>query len=190
MNGAQHDNQQVGYQQPPPGRETGPQEAFGGTGSRTTTGGAHKSPALATWLSLGPGLGQIYVGYYNQGFINIAVVAGIITVLASSHIGFIKPFLGVFLAFYWIYNMIDANRRAHHYNKSMSGLGGETVPEDFKLPRTGGSLTWGIVLMALGVLFILDLNFDVSLDWIEDWWPLVLVIFGARLIFNARQTSD
>ena len=29
-----------------------------------------KSPVLALVLSLMPGLGQVYVGYYNQGFIN------------------------------------------------------------------------------------------------------------------------
>ena len=35
-----------------------------------------KSPTLAALLSLMPGLGQVYVGYYQQGFIDIAVAAG------------------------------------------------------------------------------------------------------------------
>ena len=43
-----------------------------------------KSPALAAMLSLVPGLGQVYLGYYQQGFINILVVAAIIAYLASS----------------------------------------------------------------------------------------------------------
>ena len=36
---------------------------------------ARKSPALAAWLSLLPGLGQAYVGYYPQAFRNILFVA-------------------------------------------------------------------------------------------------------------------
>jgi hypothetical protein len=151
--------------------------------------GIYKSPAVATMLSLMPGLGQAYVGYYQQGFTNILVVAATITLLSSDRIRGLEPFLGVFLAFFWIFNMIDAARRAHHYNRSAAGLGGESVPEDFKLPGTGGSLLGGAVLVVLGVLFLLDLNFDVSLAWIENWWPALLVIFGANLIYKARQKA-
>jgi hypothetical protein len=142
---------------------------------------------MATMLSLMPGLGQIYVGYYQQGFINIAVVAGIITLLASSAIRGAEPFFGVFLAFYWIYQMIDANRRAHHYNQVMAGLGGEKVPEGFEMPTTRGSLLGGGVLIVLGILFILDLNFDVSMEWVENWWPLILVLAGVNLVYKAMK---
>ena len=151
--------------------------------------GAFKSPAAATLLSLMPGLGQAYVGYYQQGFTNILVVAGTITLLASGRIRGLEPFLGVFLAFFWIFNMIDASRRAHHYNRVSAGLGGEEVPDDFKLPGTGGSLLGGAVLVAVGVLFLLDLNFGVSLEWIENWWPALMVIFGLNLMYKARQKA-
>jgi len=149
-----------------------------------------KSPALAMWLSSMPGLGQIYVGYYQQGFINIVVVASVITMLNAQSLRGMHPFLGVFLAFYWLFNMIDASRRAHHYNRVAEGLGAEDVPEDFKLPSAGGSLFGGVVLVVIGVLFILDLNFGVSLAWIQDWWPLVLVAFGGNLIYKARQKAE
>ena len=68
-----------------------------------------KSPALAAWLSLMPGLGQIYVGYYKAGFITILVVVSIIMLLARSGDS-VGPFLGSFLAFFWVFNMIDAHR--------------------------------------------------------------------------------
>ena len=38
-----------------------------------------KSPGLACFLSLMPGLGQVYVGYYQRGFVHAAVVAALIT---------------------------------------------------------------------------------------------------------------
>jgi len=187
MNGAQNDTRQDGYHEV--GHEQIHQEAprapYGAMRQEATF--QTKSPLLATLLSLGPGLGQIYVGYYNQGFTNIAIVAGVITVLASGHVRPLTPFLGVFLAFYWIYNMIDANRRAHHYNRVKAGMGAESVPDEFRTPTGRGSITWGAVLVGLGVLFILDLNTDISMDWVENWWPLVLVFIGVRLIYKAKK---
>ena len=34
-----------------------------------------KSPALAAILSMMPGLGQVYIGYYQRGFVHILVIA-------------------------------------------------------------------------------------------------------------------
>lgn len=149
-----------------------------------------RSPARAAALSLMPGLGQIYVGYYQQGFLNMAIVATCITILASDGLHDLKPFFGLGLAFFWLFNMIDANRRAHHFNLAMAGMEAEIPPADFKLPKAGGSMFGGVMLIALGVLFILDLNFDIPLDWLENWWPLALVLLGGRLVWQARRRSD
>ncbi len=146
-----------------------------------------RSPALATIMSVMPGLGHIYVGYYQQGFINMGIVAGCITLLSSHGMHGLKPFVALGMAFFWMFNMIDANRRAMHYNRVSAGLGAEELPDDFKLPKSGGSLFGGIVLVLIGVLFVLDLNFDISLDWLENWWPLALVLVGGRLIWQARR---
>ncbi|MDX2473829.1 MAG: DUF5668 domain-containing protein, partial [Candidatus Krumholzibacteria bacterium] len=113
-----------------------------------------------------------------------------IAALASGAIRGMEPFVGVFLAFFWIFNMIDANRRALHYNQVKAGLGGEEVPDGFKMPTAGGSMFGGVVLVIIGVLFILDLNFDISLSWIKDWWPVLLVAFGGNLIYQARRKAE
>ncbi len=194
MNGAQYENQQ-GTGPNPEAQHTNPQYQ---SGPRTGIPpefqahgqpGRHKSPVLASILSCMPGLGQVYVGYYQQGFINMLVVASTIAALSSGSIRGMEPFFGVFLAFFWIFNMIDASRRATHYNRVQDGLGGEEIPDDFKLPKAGGSMFGGVVLVVIGVLFILDLNFDVSLSWIKDWWPLMLIAFGGNLIYKARQKA-
>jgi hypothetical protein len=57
-----------------------------------------KSPILASILSLMPGLGQIYVGYYRVGFIHILVVGSCITLLNAMDGDGIAPLLGFFLA--------------------------------------------------------------------------------------------
>jgi hypothetical protein len=143
-----------------------------------------KSPALAALLSLMPGLGQVYIGYYQHGFINVVVVAGIIALLSAGRLGGGMDVLAAFfLAFFWMYNVIDAARRASLYNQMLSGLGPTQLPEDIQTPNTRGSLIGGVALVILGALMFMNTKFNFSLDWLEDWWPIALVAAGAYLIY-------
>jgi hypothetical protein len=143
-------------------------------------------------LSVCPGLGQVYVGYYQQGFINIIVVASLIALLAKG-IGGLQPLAGVFLAFFWLYNIIDAARRASLYNQALAGIGAGKLPEEPKLLGNQGSLVGGILLIGLGLVTFSHTKLNVPLDWLEDWWPLALVGIGAWLVFRfvqERQSQD
>jgi TM2 domain-containing membrane protein YozV len=148
-----------------------------------------KSPALAAILSGMPGLGQIYVGYYNQGFVNMIVCGTTIFLLnATGHhygsvVGGLQGFLGFFLAFYWLYNMMDAYRRAIFYNQALAGLGAVEIPEDMKLPKAGGSMAGGVALIVIGGLLFANTALGMSLDWLEQWWPMGLVLLGAYLVY-------
>ncbi len=144
----------------------------------------YKSAALATWLSLFPGMGQAYVGYYQLGFTYVMIMA--LTILTLSH-NVLAPFFGPMLAFFWIFNLIDANRRAHNYNRALDGLDKSETPPDFDMPSLKGNLPVGIILVIAGILILLDLNFDVSLEWIESWWPVGLIGLGGWLVFKGRQ---
>jgi TM2 domain-containing membrane protein YozV len=147
--------------------------------------GRYKSPVLATLLSLMPGLGQIYVGYYRQGFINVIVIAGLICLLSSWAIGGnLKPFFGFFMAFYWLFNLVDAYRKCTFYNNSMAGLGAFELPDGERLPGGRGSLVGGALLIIAGGIALAYTRFGISLDWIEDWWPLGLILMGAYLIYQ------
>jgi len=148
-----------------------------------------KSPALAI-MSAMPGLGQIYVGYYQQGFTNIMVIAGTITVLSNSNqwgVNGLEPLLGVFLAFYWLYNLVDAGRRASFYNQALAGMEAGTLPEEVRLPSGTGSLAGGVVLVAVGLVIFSNTMFGVSLAWLEQWWPIGLVLGGAYLIYSSMR---
>jgi len=139
---------------------------------------------LAGLLSLVPGLGQIYVGYYQQGFINILVIASLISVV-SMDMGSANPLFGFFIAFYWLYNIIDASKRAAFVNESLAGLGPLDLPEHYNLPGGQGSLFAGILMVLLGAVALSHTVFGMSLEWLEDWWPLGLVLVGGWLIFQA-----
>ncbi len=154
-----------------------------------------KSPAFACILSLMPGLGQVYVGYYTRGFIHAITVGSIIAILNASETpgvdgqagleSPITPLLGIFLAFFWMYNVIDAGRRAALYNYALAGIGNVELPEDFTKSGIGGSILGGVVLVAFGLVAISHTLFGVSLDWLRYWWPLAPLAFGAYLIAKA-----
>jgi hypothetical protein len=95
-----------------------------------------------------PGLGQIYLGYYQQGFTNMAIFAGCITALSSNRLEGIEPFIALGMAFFFMYNMIDANRRAHHLNRVAAGLSPEQFPDEFPLPKPRSSMFGGVIMIA------------------------------------------
>src|SRR5258705_324327 len=149
-----------------------------------------KSLSLAGFLSMMPGLGQVYVGYYQRGFVHILVVASVIALLANDALPALIPLLGLFLAFFWLYNVIDAVRRANLYNMALRGADPMTLPEDFELPGTRASVAGGVTLMVVGFLLLLHTRFDVSLDWVRDWWPVAPLMFGAWLVYKGTITGQ
>lgn len=154
-----------------------------------------KSPALATFLSLIPGLGQVYVGYYRQGFINIIVVGTIVTLLAGSRNGLwpLTPLLAFFLVFFWLFNLVNAARRAAFYNQALSGIETAKLPGEFTLPERHGSfsLAAGLFLILAGIVISSYTVFGHSLEWLSHWWPLGLILVGAYLVTQfARETAQ
>jgi TM2 domain-containing membrane protein YozV len=162
-----------------------------GVDARLMSDPRRKSPLLAMILSAMPGLGQVYVGYYNQGFVNMVVCGGTIFLLSvsghhySDALRAFQPFLGFFLAFYWLYNMVDAYRRATFYNQALAGLGPVEFPEDMKLPKAQGSMAGGVALILIGLLLFANTALGMSLDWLEQWWPMGLVLLGAWLVYRS-----
>ncbi len=144
-----------------------------------------KSPALAAVLSMMPGLGQVYVGYYQRGFVHALVISGIITLMVNTTVPL--PLFPMFMAFFWLYNIIDAARRASLYNEALAGRSSIDLPQDFKMPGLQGTFAGGFVLIVVGFILLLNTRFGVSLDWLEEWWPAAPILFGAFLLYRAIQ---
>lgn len=50
-------------------------------------------------------------------------------------------------------------------------------------PKKGNSLVWGVILIVLGFLFLLDqLNVDIW-DAVWRFWPVVLIVWGANKLW-------
>jgi hypothetical protein len=156
---------------------------------RTADQPAHrKSPAFATILSLMPGLGQVYTGYYQLGFAYAAVVAVIITAIVTVDQSGFDTLFGISLAFFWLYNLIDASRRALLFNHALETGQPGLLGQEPQILGARGSMMAGIILIVLGLLILLPAKFDVSMEWLEDWWPLLIVALGIYLVARARQS--
>ena len=54
------------------------------------------------------------------------------------------------------------------------------------------SLFWGIVLLLIGAIFLMD-NLGIDIDvWIivEDYWPLILIAIGIKQIWRHFNTKN
>jgi TM2 domain-containing membrane protein YozV len=142
-----------------------------------------KSPVLAGLLSLVPGLGQVYLGYYARGFVHAITIGSLIAMLGSDLIGnYATPLFALFMVFFWLYNIIDAARRAALINLTLEGLGSMELPSETLLPPFHGSIGAGLGLIVLGAIFLSNTLFDVPLDWLEDWWPVAPLAVGIYLL--------
>jgi hypothetical protein len=135
------------------------------------------SPGVAFFLGLFPGLGAVYNGEYNKALIHIVAFAAIIVGLSSDLGDGGALTLSLLLAGFVLYMAFDAMRTA----KARS-LGESTTDplEAWSKNRPVGP----IILIALGVLFLLN-NFDwFPFHFIWRLWPLILIGVGILLFRN------
>ena len=179
---------QRGHMEPPaPARQSGATDQGWSDPQYARLRARRKSPVLAALLSLCPGLGQVFVGHYQRGFTNIVVIALTIAFLSWAKSVPLDIIAAFFMVFYWLYNIIDALRLANFYNEALAGTSAVDMEKHAVLPGPGGSLFGGIALIGVGFLLILHTVFDLSLEWLEDWWPLIPVLFGIYLIYRGVQ---
>lgn len=152
-----------------------------------------KSPFLASILSFLPGLGQVYVGYYRRGFQNILIFAACVSFLATwGGVMPLTPLVAFFMVFFWFYNVIDAARRASLFNLSLEGIEQIDLPDELTnkpLPVKGSYLLGGVMFFG-GVIALSNTLFGYTLDWLEYWWPVAPIAFGAYLIYLAWKDSQ
>ena len=136
-----------------------------------------KNPGLAALLSFFPGMGNVYNGLYLRGLTFFLIILALIAIVDRG-----KDLFGFAIAFFWIFNVIDAYRQATLINYGYAqDLGLVDLPRH---PRAGqGGVAAGVLLFFIGVFAILERYFDIRLDWLFDLWPFGLVVLGAWMIW-------
>ena len=138
-----------------------------------------KSPGLAAFLSLFPGLGQVYNGKIARAFVFFFAWVGSIYLTGPGE----NPFPFAFLIpFVYLYNMIDAWKGANAINQRF--LGGRSEAEE---GSTIESPVWGALLVVFGVLILFNNLGWLDLDRLARWWPLLLIAVGAYFVYASVQ---
>lgn len=138
-----------------------------------TTTAPRRSPGLALFLSFFPGLGHLYLGLYQRAIVIFLCFATSIWLADHSD-------LGILVAFVWFFAVIDAYRQAQAMNFGLvpEPVWGAVKP---KLAKRG-SLGFGVFLLVLGLVLLYDQFYPIDFAWLEDYWPMILVIAGAYLL--------
>ena len=142
-----------------------------------------KSPGLAGFLSCFPGLGHLYLGLYQRAF----AFGGAFFFLCflNSH-GRMQPIAGLTTFFVIVFAIVDAVRQAKAINRGfVSESGFATEAQIRKVSEGTGSLTWGVILVGLGSLWIIDRYVDVDWSFMEEWGgPVALILLGLILVIS------
>ncbi|MGC8915802.1 MAG: LiaI-LiaF-like domain-containing protein [Thermoanaerobaculum sp.] len=133
----------------------------------------HKSPGLAVFFSLFPGLGHVYLGLYQRG------IAFFTSFVAALWLADHTDLSGVVAAFIFFFGMFDAHRMAVTvvHTGEFPASGSTPVPMLRK-----GNVTLGIVLLAVGALLLYNNFYPLDLSFLADWWPASLILFGVWLV--------
>jgi TM2 domain-containing membrane protein YozV len=136
-----------------------------------------KSPPLALFLSLFPGLGQLYNGQVAKAFTFFFAFVG--SIYGAAEIAAL-PF-GLLIPFTYFYNLVDAYRSATLIN--LRAQGGQAPLEE----EAGESPAWGAVLLGIGLLILFNNLGWINLVALERFWPVLLIAAGAFFLYRSVQ---
>jgi TM2 domain-containing membrane protein YozV len=137
-------------------------------------------PVLALILGFIPGVGAIYNGQYAKGLIH-AVVFGLLVSLAANMHGPLEPLVGILIAGWVFYMAFEAY---HTARKRRFGVSVEEFSSLFDVrPAQGRFPAGAILLIGLGFILLLDTTDIISMDQIERYWPVGLIVFGLYMLY-------
>ena len=146
----------------------------------------YRAPLMAAFLSIMPGLGNIYNGLYQRGVTFFLIVVGIFGIAVESgegpHLGFLIPALG----FSWFFNIFDAYRQATLINY---GYTDATLPKAPKQSASGG-LMLGVAVFLIGLYGFLREVLDIDFSAILEYWFLGFMAFGGWLIYQGLKKAN
>ncbi len=149
--------------------------------------GFRTSPGLAFVLGWIPGVGAIYNGQYIKGLVHAVIFGLLVSLLDSNGSNASEPFLGIMLSAFIFYMAFEAY---HTAKKRQMGVP-VTEWSSFAAPHAripSRTPVGPILLIAIGVLFLLDTLHLVEFREIGRFWPVILIVVGASMLYS-RATS-
>ncbi len=155
-----------------------------------TAGGPNSALATILAIFFPFGVAPVYLGQYAKGLVHLLIFACLVVGANQSGSDGANAFFGLGIAFFYVYQIIDANRSA----KAIAM--GQPAPDPFGLGKALGTehLTpqnvpvGAIILIGIGVLFLLQNVGFFHFHWIGRLWPLILIALGLRIIMRGNRT--
>ncbi|MGD1098497.1 MAG: DUF5668 domain-containing protein, partial [Bryobacteraceae bacterium] len=145
------------------------------------------SPGLAFGLGFIPGVGAIYNGQYAKGLVHAIMVGLIISILDSAP-GNLEPLLAFLMVGFWIYMPFEA------YHTAKRRQQGEPVDEFSSLiptkPGASRIPVAPLVLIAIGVIFLLDNLNILQLRVLLHYWPVLLIVAGVYMLYSRVRGAE
>jgi len=140
-------------------------------------GQKEKSPALAAFLAIFPGMGAIYNGNIVKGITYMLIFAVLIVLTDNAHEADGVVF-GLMIAGFFIYQIIDSYNEAGKINQNV------LVEANPSSNKEDLSLFSAITVLVIGIVFQLA-NFDLlTYRQVTRLWPLVLIIIGIKIVYD------
>lgn len=185
-----------------PGSEAGPPPGTGGAGAGPGAGAAESpynpyagsgsgyitppppvpnpdvSPGVAFVLGMIPGVGAIYNGQYAKGFVHLLVLGLLITAVDSSS-NSMTPIFGLMIPGFWFYMAFEAMHTARRRRL------GQPVDEFSSLIPSQANTRFPlmpVLLIALGVVFLLDNLRIFEIRTLMRYWPVMLIALGIYML--------
>jgi hypothetical protein len=131
---------------------------------------------VALGLGFIPGVGAIYNGQIAKAIVQVLIFGSLIALGDRVH-GPLDTMFGLGAAAFYFYMVIDS------YQTAKAKCAGKPVPEWFGLGEMKFNAPIGAALLiALGLLFLLD-NLGVPVFYqISKFWPVLLIVAGFLLL--------
>jgi hypothetical protein len=147
------------------------------------------SPGLAFLLGLIPGVGAIYNGQYVKGLIHVVVLGVLISIVSSNEAsGGLEPLFGMMIGVWVFYMAFEA------YHTARKRQLGQRVDEFSSLvPLHGQHSSFPVgpaVLIAVGLLFLLNNMEIIRFSQIIRFWPIALIALGVYMLYERLSASE
>jgi TM2 domain-containing membrane protein YozV len=140
-----------------------------------------KRPGVALVLgAIFPGVGQLYNGQTAKAFALFAAFAS--SIYLADEVGMPFPLVIPFVVFY---SAIDAYRSAVSINLRYAGRN-----PDLESADDAESPAWGVVLLGIGLLLLMNNLGILQLAAVRRVWPLLLIAAGVMFLRRSIHRRD
>ena len=163
----------------------------GGSGPAPRSSGSGPNPAVAGILAgfFPFGVGAVYCSQYAKGLAHLVIFAMLI--FGADHAGSWDALFGIGIAFFYVYQIIDAVRTAHALQAGQPAPDPMGLGQTFSMGEkfdTGKVPVGAVILIGLGVLFLLH-TMGIMENGFERFWPLILIFLGGWMFYRNYERS-